>query len=67
MKQLLLLLTVFLLGIQTFAQQETRLLRFPTIHGNQLVFTYAGNLYTVDASGGTARKLTSDIGFEMFA
>ena len=47
--------------------QESRLLRFPAIHGNQIVFTYAGDLYTVPATGGVARKLTNDIGFEMFA
>jgi tricorn protease len=46
---------------------ETRLLRFPAIHGNQIVFTYAGDLFTVAASGGVARRLTSDVGFEMFA
>lgn len=46
--------------------QETRLLRFPAIHGNQIVFTYAGDLYTVTASGGVARKLTNDVGYEMF-
>ncbi len=50
----------------TFAQ-EARLLRFPTIHENQIIFTYAGDLYTVTSSGGVARKLTTDIGFEMFA
>jgi tricorn protease len=43
------------------------LLRFPATHGNQVVFTYAGNLYTVPTSGGIARKLTSHDGFEMFA
>ncbi|MCX6122098.1 MAG: PDZ domain-containing protein [Ignavibacteriales bacterium] len=47
--------------------QESRLLRFPAIHGNQIVFTYAGDLYSVPATGGIARKLTTDIGFEMFA
>ncbi len=47
--------------------QEARLLRFPAIHGNQVVLTYAGDLYTVSASGGIARKLTTDVGFEMFA
>ncbi len=47
--------------------EEARLLRFPTIHGNQIVFTYAGDLYTVPASGGVARKLTNDVGYEMFA
>lgn len=46
---------------------EARLLRFPAIHGNQIVFTYAGDLYTVAAAGGVARRLTSDVGFEMFA
>ena len=49
------------------AQSEARLLRFPTLHGNQLVFSYAGDLYTVPASGGMARKLTSDAGYEMFS
>ncbi len=49
------------------AQQETRLLRFPATNGSQVVFTYAGDLYTVPASGGVARKLTSDVGYEMFA
>ncbi len=47
--------------------QETRLLRFPATYGNQIVFTYAGDLYTVDVSGGVARKLTNAKGFEMFA
>jgi tricorn protease len=49
------------------AQDEARLLRFPAIHGNDIVFTYAGNLYTVPAAGGVARKLTGHEGFEMFA
>lgn len=48
------------------AADEARLLRFPAIHGDQIVFTYAGDLYTVSASGGTARRLTSHPGFEMF-
>ena len=51
----------------TASAQEARLMRFPTIYNNQVVFSYAGDLYTVDKSGGTARKLTSDIGYEMFS
>lgn len=47
--------------------EEARLLRFPAIHGNQIVFTYAGDLYTVEASGGVGRKLTNHEGFEIFA
>lgn len=50
-----------------FAQEETGLLRFPAIHGDQVVFTYAGDLYTVERAGGVARKLTNHEGFEMFA
>jgi tricorn protease len=48
-------------------REEARLLRFPAIHGNMLVFTYAGDLYSVSSLGGTARKLTTDAGYEMFA
>ncbi len=45
---------------------EARLLRFPNIHGDKIVFSYAGDLYSVNKEGGTARKLTSHIGYEMF-
>ncbi|MDL2228533.1 PDZ domain-containing protein [Bacteroidales bacterium OttesenSCG-928-K03] len=67
MKKSFLSLLLTLLILPMFSQ-ETRLLRFPTIHDNQVVFTYAGDLYTVNKSGGVARKLTNDPqGFEMFA
>ena len=49
------------------AAPEARLLRFPAVHGDQIVFTYAGDLYTVGTAGGVARKLTNDPGYEMFA
>jgi len=48
------------------AQEETRLLRFPHINGDNVVFTYAGDLYTVPLSGGEARRLTSHEGREVF-
>jgi tricorn protease len=57
---------IFTGGALTAAPDEARLLRFPTIHGDKIVFTYAGDLYTVPAAGGTARRLTSHPGFEMF-
>ncbi len=66
MKFKIILINLFLISFFTLAQ-EARLLRFPAIHGNQIVFSYAGDLYTVSSSGGTARKLTNDIGYEMFA
>lgn len=46
--------------------EEARLLRFPNIHGDKITFSYAGDIYSVDAKGGTARRLTSHIGYEMF-
>jgi tricorn protease len=67
MKKIFLSLLVLLFALQVFSQNEARLLRFPAVSGNQIVFTYAGDLYTVDKKGGIARRLTNDIGFEMFA
>ena len=49
------------------AQDEARLLRFPATNGSEIVFTYAGDLWTVPVSGGEARRLTSHIGYEVFA
>jgi len=54
-------------GALALSQQESRLLRYPAAHGNQIVFTYAGNLYTVSSTGGVARRLTTGTGYEMFA
>jgi len=61
------MLLLALLSVGLAGAQEARLMRFPAVHGNQVVFTYAGDLYTVPLNGGVARKLTSHIGYEMFA
>ena len=45
----------------------TRLLRFPTTNDRDIVFCYAGQLYTVGKDGGTARRLTSGPGYTSFA
>ncbi len=50
-----------------FAAEEARVLRFPAISGDTIVFSSAGDLYTVPAAGGLARKLTSHLGYEAFA
>ncbi len=60
------LLLFLLLCTSILAQDEARLLRFPAIHGDKIAFGYAGDLYLVSAQGGVARKVTSDIGYEMF-
>ncbi len=49
------------------AGAETRLLRFPDIHGDRVVFTYAGDLWSASTAGGTAVRLTSHPGQELFA
>ncbi|KAA6310895.1 hypothetical protein EZS27_037886, partial [termite gut metagenome] len=46
------------------AAEETRLLRFPATNGNEIVFTYAGDLYKVSVNGGEAIRLTSHVGNE---
>jgi len=44
----------------------TRLLRFPTTNDREIVFCYAGELYTVAKDGGIARRLTSGPGYTSF-
>lgn len=58
----------FVLLMNVFAQNaESRLMRFPTISTDKIVFSYAGDLYSVDRNGGVARKITNHDGYEMFA
>src|ERR1700722_10419606 len=45
----------------------TKLLRFPNVLHDRVVFSYAGDLWTVGAQGGTAVRLTSHPGMELFA
>ena len=49
-----------------FAADEARLLRFPATNGEEIVFSYAGDLYKVPVTGGEAQRLTSHVGYEMF-
>jgi len=67
-KIIFLLVSGILFAGMLMAGEDVRLLRFPAVHGDQVVFTYAGDLYTVPLTGGVARRLTSDeAGYEMFA
>jgi tricorn protease len=61
------LVTVMFAGIAAaHAQTEGRLLRFPDIHGNQVVFSYAGDLWLTTTDGGVARRITTSPGLELF-
>ncbi len=60
-------LTIFTILICYLAHsQDARLLRFPTIYGDKICFSYAGNLYLVSNTGGVARRITSHEGVEIF-
>ena len=44
----------------------TKLLRFPDVWHDKVVFSYAGDLWTASTSGGTASRLTANPGLELF-
>ncbi|RKZ05920.1 hypothetical protein DRQ05_05600 [bacterium] len=47
--------------------EEARLLRYPSIMGDKVAFVYAGDIWTVSAKGGQARRVTSfPEGLEIF-
>jgi tricorn protease len=45
---------------------DVRMLRFPDINNDLIAFVYAGDIWTVSASGGDARHITTHAGFELF-
>ncbi len=69
MKHELTILAALALCLQVSAQgkDEARLLRFPATNSSEVTFSYGGDLYSVPISGGQAKRLTSHIGYEMFA
>jgi len=62
-----LLVTAIALFTTSTAYTQTKLLRFPDIHGDRVAFTYGGDIWTAPASGGTATRLTAHPGVELFA
>ncbi|MDD3688395.1 MAG: protease, partial [Bacteroidales bacterium] len=66
MKKILLSFVLVLIAFSVFSIEETRLLRFPAIHGDTVVFSYAGDLYIISVNGGVATRITSHDGYEMF-
>ena len=51
-----------------FAQEMPagRLMRFADVYKDQIVFSYAGDLWLVSTSGGIARRITTHPGLELF-
>lgn len=72
MSRLLSLAAAATLSVATFAAgtdgvaDRARLLRFPSVSGSTIVFSYGGDLYSVPADGGRATRLTSHEGNEIF-
>ena len=46
---------------------QTKLLRFPDVYADKVAFTYGGDIWTASANGGSATRLTSHPGVEVFA
>jgi tricorn protease-like protein len=61
------LAVVCVLFLVSPAAAQTKLLRFPDIHGDRVAFTYAGDLWTASTSGGMATRLTAHPGIELYA
>ena len=64
MKKLLSLLVLSLILLSASAKDNARMLRYPDINGNLVVFVYAGDIWSVNANGGEAKRLTSHAGLE---
>ncbi len=63
-KRLTIITLVLLLFSTLSYAQGTMLLRQPSISNDQIVFVYANDLWIVDKTGGSAKRLTSNIGGE---
>ena len=62
MNKKLLFSLLLLAGTTSNSQaEEARLLRFPSTNGQEIVFSYAGDLYKAPLNGGDAQRLTSHI------
>jgi len=61
------LLCLLVVAAAAQAEEGTRLLRFPDIHSDQVVFSYGGDLWLASTDGGMARRLTAHPGQELFA
>ncbi|MGB8951248.1 MAG: PDZ domain-containing protein [Candidatus Aminicenantales bacterium] len=65
-KIILIIIVTILLAFILFGFEDARLLRMPDINKDLMVFVYAGDIWSVPAAGGEARRLTSHMGMEIF-
>lgn len=57
-------LTILVLAAGAARANDT-LMRYPALHADNVVFEAHGNLWEVNRAGGTARRLTTDPGFDI--
>ena len=60
-------LGVLLVATTVSAGTPARFIQYPDIHNNTIVFTWDRDLWSVPATGGEARRLTTHPGMENFA
>jgi len=66
MFRFLLACVVSLIGVSSaFAEPAIGYYRFPSIHGDTVVFAAEGDLWSVSTEGGVARRLTTHPGEEI--
>lgn len=66
MKKLFILLLIASLS-NLNAQFSAKMVQYPDVSKNEIVFTYGNDIWIVDKNGGIARKITSPLGRETFA
>lgn len=66
MKKFAITLSGIIVNIAAFAQIDAGLFRYPDVSKDQIVFTYANDLWLIPKEGGTAIKLSSPPGVEVF-
>lgn len=65
-RELILALVGGVLFAFSTASAQTKLLRFPDIHGDQVVFSHGGDIWRASARGGAAVRITAHAGQELF-
>ena len=58
--------TVLVAATPAHAQIDARLMRYPAVSADQIAFSYAGDIWVVAKTGGTARRLSTPKGEETF-
>lgn len=64
--KILLFSFLFIFNISLFAQIDARMLQHPDVSSTHITFVYGGDVWLVPKEGGTAVKLSSPKGSEMF-